>query len=267
MGHSSALTPIGVKIKPFDSVLPRLGDGVHSSERGTIVTEKSTHSEVGSIVRSLRDDLEMSQEMLARLAGTTQTTIDKIERGLIRRTRFLPEIAAALKVPVSAIDKSYLSKDGVDLADDTRALIKKRDEQYKRGEIPIYATYEPLIEDPEIRLRNPFVVGKAPLRFAPKPEMFDLGEDGYCLYVSNASMRPEFESGDVIIVSPALPIVDGCSCVFYAAFGRLEIAHIARLESHDDKSWRTKKWALERSSTLGRGVWSKCHRIVGRHMR
>ena len=235
------------------------------------MTEKSTHSEVGSIVRSLRDELGMSQEMLARLAGTTQTTIDKIERGLIRRTRFLPEIAAALKVPVSVIDKSYLPGDGVDNADHSRVLgISKVLEEYKKGDIPVYATYEIIKEldfDPDIKLRNPFVVGKAPLRFAPKPEMFDLGEDGYCLYVSNASMRPEFESGDVIIVSPALPIVDGCSCVFYAAFGLLEIAHIARLESHDDKSWRTKKWALESSTTLGRGFWSKCHRIVGRHMR
>lgn len=50
----------------------------------------------GKAVRSTREARGWSQEALAERVGTTQSTIDRIENGLTRRSRVLPEVAAIL---------------------------------------------------------------------------------------------------------------------------------------------------------------------------
>ena len=49
-------------------------------------------------LRTAREAAGLSQTELARRAGVSQQTIDKIERGLSQRSRYIVEIAAELKV-------------------------------------------------------------------------------------------------------------------------------------------------------------------------
>jgi transcriptional regulator with XRE-family HTH domain len=52
----------------------------------------------GEDIRRARESVGWSQEFLAAKVGATQSTIDRIESGLTRRSRVLPEIAAALNL-------------------------------------------------------------------------------------------------------------------------------------------------------------------------
>lgn len=58
---------------------------------------------LGDQIRELREEKGLSQQALGKLVGVSQVTIDKIESGKTRRSKFLPDIAAVLGLPPSAI--------------------------------------------------------------------------------------------------------------------------------------------------------------------
>lgn len=63
---------------------------------------------LGERVRTLREDLALSQKELAELSGVTENTIGRIERGVVYpRMRTLRHIAEALDV-----DPKYLRRGG-----------------------------------------------------------------------------------------------------------------------------------------------------------
>src|SRR5215211_6748199 len=60
-------------------------------------------TDIGERVRLRREELGRSQEWLARQAGTSQATIDKIENGRSQRSKFLPPVFAALGLPLDEL--------------------------------------------------------------------------------------------------------------------------------------------------------------------
>ncbi|AHJ65938.1 XRE family transcriptional regulator [Granulibacter bethesdensis] len=63
---------------------------------------------VGERMRHARIQRGWSQDALAKEAGTSQTTIDKIERNLTQRSRALPRLAQCLGVDLLTLDPDYL---------------------------------------------------------------------------------------------------------------------------------------------------------------
>ena len=59
--------------------------------------------ELGQIVKSAREEKGLSQADLGRSIGVKQQSIDAIERGETRRSKFLPEIIAALGLPPEVV--------------------------------------------------------------------------------------------------------------------------------------------------------------------
>ncbi|AYO83682.1 helix-turn-helix domain-containing protein [Methylobacterium brachiatum] len=59
----------------------------------------------GEAVREAREKKGWSQEFLAARVGATQSTIDRIESGATRRSRVLPDIAAALDLELPGVSK------------------------------------------------------------------------------------------------------------------------------------------------------------------
>lgn len=60
----------------------------------------------GEAIREAREYRGWSQEFLAARVGATQSTIDRIESGATRRSRILPEIAAALDLEIPGVTKA-----------------------------------------------------------------------------------------------------------------------------------------------------------------
>lgn len=52
----------------------------------------------GSNIRAAREAKGMTQAELAEKIGTSQQTVDKIERGVMKRTTYLPEIQKVLGI-------------------------------------------------------------------------------------------------------------------------------------------------------------------------
>lgn len=59
----------------------------------------------GEAIREAREHKGWSQEFLAAKVGATQSTIDRIESGATRKSRVLPEIAAALDLNLPGFEK------------------------------------------------------------------------------------------------------------------------------------------------------------------
>jgi transcriptional regulator with XRE-family HTH domain len=56
----------------------------------------------GSSIRAAREAKGMTQAELAEKIGTSQQTVDKIERGIMKRTTYLPEIYQVLDIAETA---------------------------------------------------------------------------------------------------------------------------------------------------------------------
>src|SRR6516225_7715371 len=60
-------------------------------------------TDIAAVVKRARASKGWSQPELARRVGTTQQTIDKIEAGIVKHSRFLPAIAVELGVSLDRV--------------------------------------------------------------------------------------------------------------------------------------------------------------------
>src|SRR3954463_2627816 len=67
-------------------------------------TTSEVSNNFAEMIRAARERRGWSQEALAEAAGVSQSTIDKIERGLTKRSRFLHAIANVLDLSLDEID-------------------------------------------------------------------------------------------------------------------------------------------------------------------
>src|SRR4051812_14342058 len=118
-------------------------------------------TQIGRNVRATREKIGWSQDQLAEAAGGSQTTVDKIERGETKRSRFLPYIARALGVPLDDLDpaagaapiqKPPADRDGAGLRE---YVLVNPD-----PELPLYAA--------ESLADGSFVLGSRPLDKIPR---------------------------------------------------------------------------------------------------
>lgn len=89
----------------------------------------------GEMVREAREHRGWSQEFLAARVGATQSTIDRIESGATRRSRILPEIAAALDLQIPGVSKPQQNSASSNLNRVTYVLpaeLVERVNQYKQ---------------------------------------------------------------------------------------------------------------------------------------
>jgi transcriptional regulator with XRE-family HTH domain len=86
-------------------------------------------SDIGKQVRAARERRGWSQVRLAEFAGVSQTTIDKIERGVTKQSRYLPNIARALRLDlddmISHLRPSSLAKEAANQSEVMRKALEK----------------------------------------------------------------------------------------------------------------------------------------------
>ena len=128
-----------------------------------------------------------TQEQLAERAGVSQTTIDKIEQGKTLKSRFLPNIALALDVPLEMLDPSIARA-----KEEWNTRIKESPGRFyvrrTLEELPIFETISEA-EAGVFRLRLDTTDKVA------SPRWMD-GADVICISCSSDAMSPEIEKGD-----------------------------------------------------------------------
>lgn len=161
--------------------------------------EESLNNEIGKRIQDKMDELGISQEQLADMAGVSQNTISKLVRGVTRNSRSMPEIALALKV-----SEPWLRYGDALTATDSRGatinLSPNTSKTDKGAMVPVISwvaagSFESVELIPEDELLK--------WVHCPVPH----SDSTFALKVRGISMenpngKPSFEDGDIIYVDP-----------------------------------------------------------------
>jgi transcriptional regulator with XRE-family HTH domain len=210
-------------------------------------------SSIAAIVRKARANKGLSQPELARRVGTTQQTIDKIEAGIVKHSRFLPAIAVELGVSLDRVLRFRHKDSGVAAIAGHTLLSGDRD-------LPVYAAMQ--------GGSGVQVLSSDPVEYVLRPEPLARVRDCYGVIVADDTMAPEARSGDVALVNPHMPPRVGDTCVFRSAKADgSEHVCIKHLRKVSDKDWYVSEWrgpdGDQRDYTLKRADWPVAHVTIG----
>jgi DNA-binding XRE family transcriptional regulator len=211
---------------------------------------------LGQIIKREREARNMTQTELAKSVGTNQQTIDKIEKGIIKRSGFLPTILPKLGIPLTV-------------------LVNEESATIDRGQHTTSQRMVPALSDLPVHGaveggRGALIVSADPVEYVARPAPLMNVRDGYGVLIVEDSMAPEFEPGDVALVHPHLPPKPGETCVFYAEQeDGTTLAIIKRLRRAAPDVWHVTQWNpgenQPKDFTLNRAEWQTCHVTVGRY--
>lgn len=209
-------------------------------------------SHIGDKIRALREERGFSQKELARAAGIRQQSLGAIEAGRTHKSKFLPNIAIKLGVPLSEIDPSI---EPVTVTPDT---IVPESQLFADTDLPVYATSR--------SGAGHMVLSIKPVERVRRPAPLSTVQDGYGVIISDRVMEPEVWSGGIAFVHPHLPPLAGRTHVFYADNERdgqnglrIIVRHLLEVT---DREWIVRQWRPMREQRLLRREWRKCHRVV-----
>lgn len=213
---------------------------------------------IGERVRSRRVALDKSQEWLAKQAGTSQTTIDKIEHGRSRRSRFLPAVYAALGLPLDELvpGMASVTTEGLDGEGEKEPLAFPAG---TKKDLPVFSSAEGgpggIIFSPE------------PIDYVIRPDPLANVKSGYAMYAVGESMSPAFEQGDLLLINPHLPYRAGDDVLIYRVEHGQNEAVVKRLRRATAEQWQLEQFNPAKNLTLPRALWPVCHVIVGKYSR
>lgn len=212
---------------------------------------------IGERVRTLREGKKWSQAELAKAVGVSQPTIDKIERNLSLRSRFLPEIAAVLGVPLRDIDDRAPAEPHAAPPPPTEGYKPPPRLVSSDRNMPVYSAAEG---------GSGFViVSKDAIEYVERPHILESVTDAYAILVTGDSMVPAFEPEDKAWVNPRLPPARNKDCIFYEIDEYNDSkATIKRLISWTDAHWLVQQYNPPKKFKLPRPQWNRCHRVVGK---
>lgn len=180
-------------------------------------------------IREAREAKELSQAQLAELAGTTQQTIDRIERGVTHKSKSMAAILQALDLDLQMEDLPTIQTTVTIEPVETPMLGPHTILQAVRsfttktpGKLPIF------------RITN---YGFALVNVIAPPYPVEMVPDAYGLVWADHSMDPVVRHGDIVIVNPHLPAQAGNEVVsIWHAEGR-DFVSVFSLMSDDADYW------------------------------
>ena len=210
----------------------------------------------GEIIRGRRKQLGLSQAKLASAVGTNQQTIDKIEKDIIKHSRFMARIAHELGLRLEELDPESFPGSPTNVIPG-EVLAGARD-------LPVHASAE--------GGKGQIIVSSDPVDWVLRPAPLANVRGGYGLIIVGESMVPEFEPGDIALVNPHLPPVPDVTSVFYSEVQEGEVrATVKRLLRAVPDAWHLRQWnpptGEKPDFRLARSEWTKCHRTVGKYSR
>lgn len=210
--------------------------------------------EVGTLIRTKREAKGWSQNDLARAIGIKQQSIEAVEKGRTAKSKYLPEIVAALEIDPQDAGLPKEPAPDVGFLPSSQILAPGRD-------FPIYASAE---GGPGEIIRSAEAVD-----WYPRPAQVTHVREAYGLFVIGESMAPEFDPGDIALVNPALPPMAGKPCIFYTEIQGEARATIKRFLRATGTLWHVFQHnpphGMSKEFTLSRKEWGICHRVLGKY--
>lgn len=234
-------------------------------------------SQSAAEIRERREALGMSQARLAELAGTSQQTVDRIERGVTTASRFIPAIRRILNLQVPP-PESYEGRavqndiqtadamldtiiDPVEAAMRSSAAHSKQLRKQVEGADFLMPVYSMGLSSGEQLLFEDVA------RVVMRPEPLLSVKGGYGYFVFNDEMAPVYNIGDLLLVDPTLPPRPGDDVLIRSPRGEGFAVKIRTLAEIESGSLRVRTWAGAPPETLSAADWPTCHTIVGKYSR
>jgi phage repressor protein C with HTH and peptisase S24 domain len=212
--------------------------------------------EPGERIRQAREALGWSQDDLAKKVRISQPAIKKIEAGATRRSRYLPQIATLLDLPIN---------DLMPESDDVAAsgLIPRKEVTNGPSDFPVHAAAE--------GGGGYLIVSSDPVDFIPRPAPLVNVRAAYGILIVGTSMEPEFRQGDTALVHPSLPVMADEPHIFYSESDGEGRATIKTLRRQTADNWLVSQHnppeGGKKDFTLPRREWQWAHRVIGSYKR
>jgi transcriptional regulator with XRE-family HTH domain len=200
-------------------------------------------------IRAARLAKGWSQEFLARQVGVSQPAIVNIERGWTARSKFLSRIAKVLEIELTDLDDGLAEIAYAPTARAVNSVVN----------FPILSSTESGAAD--------LIIDTQPTEHIARPAPLAHVKDAYGVFVTGASMEPEFRPGDIALINPHLPVIANQPYVFYAEKPGTGRATIKWLRRDSDDRWHVTQHNPPKDLTLSRKEWPWAHRLIGKYAR
>jgi SOS-response transcriptional repressor LexA len=155
--------------------------------------------EIKDRVRDLRLQYRLTQDELARRVGVKQQSIQQLEDGVVKRPRYILELARALNVRPEWLRDGALPQRHPDQAEPSNTELAPR----VRGVVPVISWVAAGRLEEVVDLHEPGAAEEWQATTAA------IREHTFALRVVGDSMEPEFTEGTTIIVEPDLAPENG----------------------------------------------------------
>lgn len=200
-------------------------------------------------IRAARLAKGWSQEFLARQVGVSQPAIVNIERGWTARSKFLSRIAKVLEIDLTDLDERLAEMTFAPTARVVNSVVN----------FPILSSLESGAAD--------LIVDTQPTEHIARPAPLAHVKDAYGVFVTGASMGPEFRPGDIALINPHLPVIANQAYIFYAEKPGAGRATIKWLRRDTEDRWHVTQHNPAKDLTLSRKEWPWAHRLIGKYAR
>ncbi|MFP5078625.1 helix-turn-helix domain-containing protein [Rhizobium sp. YIM 134829] len=151
----------------------------------------------GDEIRTAREKLGISQAELAARAGTNQQTIDRLERGLTRQSKFMPEIRAALNLDPYVEPEESLVRFSGKFGSNYGVRAHVADEYRDEHKMPVFG-----MEMAEEGGQKAWVLLQEPVTYIPRAYPVEGQLGAYGIVVPDERMSPVLKKGDIAVVNP-----------------------------------------------------------------
>lgn len=216
----------------------------------------------GQKIHAKRKELGLEQSVLAADVGTHQQTIDKIERGIIKKSSYLPRIAARLGMDLKELDPDL---ERVVNQNSSYALDAERVPQNNLSrmdaDLPIYAA----AEGGEVTV----IVTVEPIDWRHRGTPLASVRGGYGLIVTGESMVPTYRPSQIVLVNPHLSPRPEDGVILYGG----EVVGEVRATIKEYVGQTATEWVLRRyqpeakTFRLKKTEWPIVHVVVGTYSR
>lgn len=216
----------------------------------------------GQKIKARRKELGLDQFELANAVGTRQQTIDKIERGITKKSSYLPRIAQHLGMDLKELDPDLKR---IDNLDSSYGLDADRVPQNNLGrgeaDLPIYAAAQ--------GGEGTLIVAVEPIDWKHRGTPLNSVRGGYGLIVTGDSMVPVYRSGQIVLVNPHLSprAEDGVILYGGPVVGEVR-ATIKEYVGQTGTEWILRRYQPEpKTFRLKKSEWPIVHVVVGSYAR
>jgi len=205
----------------------------------------------GERIRKRRKELGLSQRTLAKAVGAHMQTIDKIERGQIKFSRYLFPIAQRLGI-VTDLSLPGGKPPALPPATAPSAQLLFADER----DLPVHGSER---VGWEMRLTA------EPIAYTLRPQPLATVKAAFGALVSTTAHDPIFEVGDTILIDPHKPPEVGKDVLLVSDDN---VVAIGRLIGYSERKWTLRQWNRgAKPISYDRAKWPRCQRIMGKYSR